>query len=105
MKRSTILLLLAGCCGPNLPPAPDDIAYMRWEAANRFYAEGRWAEAAPEFEYVTAKRDRVRDAWWRLSECREKLGDRAGAAAAMAGWLRVDPTDDEARGRHQALIN
>lgn len=104
MRRAgALLLLLAAGCGAPPPPAPDEIALGRYTEATRLYGEGRWAEAAAEFEAVVAVRDRIRDAWWRLADCREKLGDRAAAAETMRRWLRVEPSDVEARRRLEGL--
>jgi tetratricopeptide (TPR) repeat protein len=94
--------LTAGCGNPP-PPAPDELALGRYEEGKRLYDEKRWAEAAAEFEAVVAVRERIRDAWWFLADCHERLGDRPAAAGALRRWLRVDPTDAEARRRLEGL--
>lgn len=102
MSRALVLLLLAGC-GPSVPPAPDEVALLRFENAQRLFAEARYAEAVVEFEAVVSDRDRIRDAWWRLADCYERLGDRPAAARTLRRWLGVQPTDVEARRRLEAL--
>ncbi len=102
MKRAVALLLLAGC-GTSVPPAPDEVALLRFENAQRLFGEGRYAEAVADFEAVVAQRDRIRDAWWRLADCYERLGDRPAAARTLRRWLGVQPTDVEARRRLEGL--
>jgi tetratricopeptide (TPR) repeat protein len=98
---AALVLVAAGCAAPE--PSPDERALERYEEAGRLFAAGRYAEAAPLYEEVIAVRDRVKDAYHRLADCRERLGDRAGAAEALERLLRVDRHDEEALRRLERL--
>lgn len=100
MRGAWALLLLAGC---TVEPTPDEAALERYEEADRLFAAGRYAEAAPLYESVIAVRDRVKGAYFRLADCRERLGDPAGAAEALERLLRIDRHDGEALRRLERL--
>ena len=102
MRRFLVLLLLAGC-GTSIPPSPDELALQRYADAQKRFSEGRYAEAAADFEAVVAERDLIRDAWWRLADCYERLGNRPAAARTLRRWLALQPTDVEARRRLEGL--
>ena len=86
-----LLLVPAGCSGTSA--APDEIALDRFETANGMVADRRYEEAIPHYQFVVAKRDRLKDAWHRLAYCLEKMGRTSEAIAAYEGALRVDRQD------------
>ncbi len=94
MKPAVAALLLAAGCGG--APAPDEVALDRYHAANRLFDQGRWAEAAPHYEYVISARERLKDAYTRLSWCHERLGREADAVTALEKLRRVDRQDEYA---------
>lgn len=99
-----LLLALAVGCGRAATPTVDDLALDRLAEADALYERRRWAEAAVAYEEVVRRRDLIRDAWLRLSSCYAALGDRSRAAGTLDRWLRIDPTDEEARARRDALV-
>jgi len=104
MRGAAALLVLAAGCGRSAGPTADELALERLAEADALHAEKRWEEAAVRYEEVVRRRDLIRDAWLRLSECYAAWGDRARAASTLERWLRVDPTDEEARARRDALV-
>jgi len=84
---------LAGCSDP--PPAPDEAALERYEEANLLFEAGRYADAAPLYASVIPVRDRLKDAYFKLATCHEKLGREDLAVEVLERLLRVDRVDEE----------
>lgn len=91
---AALALLTAGCGGTSA--APDEVALERFEEGNALFAQGRYAEAAPHYEFAVSVRDRFKEAHYRLAYCREQTGDESGAVAALEKVLRSDRHDAKA---------
>jgi len=98
MRRAPVLavLLLAGCVRPDMPPAPEEVALDRFEIGERLMADGRPADAIPEFEYALQHRWRWKAPYVQLAKCHETLGRDEAAIGALEKLLRMDPNDDDA---------
>lgn len=88
-----LLGLLAGCPAA-IPPAPDDVALERYHEANAHWEAGKFAEAIPLYEFVLSRRDRIREAYHRLSWCYEVLGQEERAILTLERLLRIDRRDE-----------
>jgi tetratricopeptide (TPR) repeat protein len=96
MNRTRTLLFMAGLAGCAAPlPAPDEAALERFEEANVLFATGRYADAAPLYASVIPVRDRLKDAYFKLATCHEKLGQEDRAVEVLEQLLRVDRFDEE----------
>jgi tol-pal system protein YbgF len=87
------------------PPADlaDNALYWYGEA---FYADGRYEEAARQFEAVRRrfpKENKAPDAMLKLGFCREKLGDVAGAMEALRDAWRLGGESDVGRKAQERL--
>jgi tetratricopeptide (TPR) repeat protein len=89
-------LLTAGGCLPDHPPVPEEVAVDRFEAGEKMYAEGKFAEAAVEFEYALKYRPRWKAAYVRLADCDEKTKHETDAIDVFERLLRIDRTDEDA---------
>ena len=96
MRRAALafLVLLAGCAP--MPPAPDEVALERYAEAESLFQEGRYAEAAPHYEFCISARDRFKEAYYRLAFCHESLGQEGKAVSTLERVLRVDREDEYA---------
>lgn len=84
------LLLLAAC---SRELVKDEIALERYKEADVAYAEGRYEECIPHYEYVIRWRDRIFDAYIKLGSCYEQVGRQADSTAILKRLLQVDPTN------------
>ena len=89
-------LAAAGGCLPDHPPAPEETAIERFDDGEKLFAEGKFTDAAIEFEYALKHRPRWKAAYLRLSLCREKTGRDDDAIAVYERLLQVDSTDEDA---------
>jgi len=89
-------LAAAGGCMPDHPPAPEEVALDRHDLGDKLYAEGRYEQAAVEFEYDVQTRPRWKAPYLQLAACHEKLHHEADAIADLERLLRIDSTDEEA---------
>jgi tetratricopeptide (TPR) repeat protein len=87
-------LLLAGCW-PASHPAPEEVALDRYEVAEKHFAAGKYAEAAPEYEFVVRHRNRWKDPYLKLSRCHEALGRRDEAIRILERLLAFDRDDEQ----------
>ncbi len=94
LARAGTLLLAAACSSP--PPAPDEVALERYAEAEALFAQGRYAQAAPHYEFCVSARDRFKDAYVRLAYCQETTGQEGKAVATLERLLRVDRQDEYA---------
>lgn len=92
----TVLVALAGCVRPDMPPAPEEVALDRFEVGERLVEEKRFADAVPEFEYAIQHRWRWKAPYLQLARCHETLGHEDAAIATLEKLLHVDPNDDDA---------
>lgn len=92
MSRAALFLLLAACSSP--PPAPDEVALERYGEAEILFSQGRYAEAAPHYEFCVSARDRFKDAYYRLAYCQEATGQEGKAVSTLERLLRVDREDE-----------
>ena len=92
--RAWVLAGLAGCA--SMPPAPDELALERYGQAEMLFTQGRYAEAAPHYEFCVSARDRFKDAYYRLAYCQESTGQEGKAVATFERLLRVDRQDEYA---------
>lgn len=98
MKPAPALLLLAlSACWPANEPAPEEIALVRYEDAEKLFGERRYAEAAPEYEYVVRHRNRWKDPYVKLARCHEELGRRDEAIRVLERLLAFDRDDEQGR--------
>lgn len=104
MKGAAAMLLLAAGCGRPDIATSDDLALERLAEADAHFEAKRWGAAAAAYEDVVLYRDLVRKAWLRLSASYAEMGEREKAVGALDRWLRIDPTDEEARKRRDALV-
>ena len=90
-----VLLSTAGCW-PNPVPAPEEIALERYEVAEKFFAEGKYSDAAIEYEYAIQHRCRWKAAYLRLAACHERSGREDGAVSVYERLLKVEASDEDA---------
>lgn len=96
MKRAAVLLaLVAGGCVPAAEPTPEELALEVYEVAEEAFAARRYADAAPDYEFVIAARDRWKDPYVKLSRCYDALGRPDDAVAILKRLLTVDRFDEE----------
>ena len=93
---SLLLLLAAGGCWPNPDPAPEEIALERYQVAEQYFAEGKYHDAAIEYEYAIQHRWRWKAAYIRLAACHERTGREDGAVSVYERLLKVDGSDEDA---------
>jgi tetratricopeptide (TPR) repeat protein len=79
-----------------MPPAPDEVAMERYAEAEDLFRDGRYAEAAPHYEFCISTRDRFKEAYYRLAYCQETLGQEGKAVSTLERLLRVDREDEYA---------
>lgn len=96
MRFLPALLLLTGCW-PASDPAPEEVALDRYEVAEKLFADRRYAEAAPEYEFVVRHRNRWKDPYVKLARCHEKLGRRDEAIGVLERLLAFDRDDEQGR--------
>ena len=104
MRRAAAVLLLAAGCGRPAAPSVEELALERLAEADAHFERRQWAEAAAAYEEVVRRRDLIRDAWLRLATAYAEMGERGKAVGTLDRWLRIDPTDEEARARREALV-
>ena len=96
MKRVFFFLsfvLLLSACSREL--VKDEIALDRYKEANVAFAEERYQECIPHYEYVIRWRDRIFDAYVKLGICYEQVGRGEESVSILKTLLRVDPTNIE----------
>lgn len=96
MRRAAFLgavLAMAGC-PPPVERTRDDEALERYALAEDLFARSLYREAIPHYEFVVSARDLIREAWIRLSACREALGEEGEALAVLERARRVHRTDE-----------
>ncbi len=101
LARGGWLLCLLSCGAP--APTPDEEALDRYTEAEQLFESRQYREAVPLYEFVIAKRDRLMDAYHKLARCHEALGEADKAIDVLRQALRVDRTDDAARGEIERL--
>ena len=76
---------------------PKEYAYNPIQAekelkiGNFYFKKGSWRAAAMRFDEATKWNPGFADAWLRLGEARERMGDREGTIAAFKQFLEVAP--------------
>jgi tetratricopeptide (TPR) repeat protein len=99
MKTTSFLVLgllaVAGCM-PDNPPAPEEVAIDRFDLGQKLFAQGKYPDAAIEFEYDLKTRPRWKAPYYLLASCHEKLHHEDDAVLVLQRLLRIDSTDDEA---------
>ncbi len=78
--RAVLAAALGGCASV---PNPEDEALERYYRANELFERKLYREAIPHYEFALSIRDRLKDAYYRLSRCYEEVGDDSRAIA----WL------------------
>ena len=68
-----------------------ETARMRYRVGRHLYKQGRFEEAAREFEAALAMHPTSARFAYNLARCRERTGDRAGGAAAYRRYLALAP--------------
>jgi hypothetical protein len=96
MKYAPLLLVLAGCW-PTSEPAPEEVALDRYEVAEKLFADCKYAEATPEYEFVVRHRNRWKDPYVKLARCHEELGRRDAAIGVLERLLAFDRDDEQGR--------
>ena len=100
MKTLWILALpalaAAAGCVPDHPPAPEEVALERHDLGEQLFAQGRYEEAAAEFEFDVKTRPRWKAPYVQLAACQEKLHHDNDAIATFERLLRIDGVDDDA---------
>lgn len=104
MRIAAVVLLLCAGCGRPASPSVEETALERLEEADEHFERKEWARAAAAYEDVVRRRELIRGAWLKLSTAYAEMGERSRAAGALDRWLRIDPTDEEARARREALV-
>jgi len=89
-------LAAAGGCLPDHTPAPEEQAIERFDDGEKLFAEGKYTDAAIEFEYALKHRSRWKAPYVRLAVCREKTGREDDAIAVYQRLLQVDGVDEDA---------
>jgi predicted TPR repeat methyltransferase len=84
--------------GPLFVSSGDLIADRRYQWALDLLARGDLAGAADVLAQTVELRPGFAAAWFTIGEVREKLGDRAGAAAAFSQARAADPQDRQGAG-------
>lgn len=98
--RWFLSLLLAGCAGPTV----DEEALDRFHHAEALFAQGEWAAAIDEYEFVVRWRPMIREAYFHLATCYEKLGNERAAIATLERELRNVYNKDEDCLRRLAVL-
>jgi tetratricopeptide (TPR) repeat protein len=91
---AALALLAAGGCWPSHPDAPEDTALDVFEQAEAHFAAGRYADAAPGYEFAIKYRDRWKEPYLKLARCHEALGHEEEAVKILERLLRVDRFDE-----------
>ena len=92
-----LALLAAGGCWPTHDPAPEEEAIGIYESAEKEYGAGRYAEAAPGYEFAIKHRNRWKDPYVKLARCYEAMGRRDDAVRTLEQLLAFDRFDEEGR--------
>ncbi len=83
--------LAAGCAAA---PTPEEQALERYERANALFEQRLYREAIPHYEFALSVRDRLKDAYHRLSRCYEAVGEEGRALDVLERARRVDRYDE-----------
>ena len=100
MRRArflAILALMSGGCWPSHGPAPEEEAIGIYESAEKEYGAGRYAEAAPGYEFAIKHRNRWKEPHFKLARCYESLGRPDDAIQALRKLLAFDRDDENGR--------
>ena len=85
--------VLAGC---GTAATPDEEAVEQYHLANPLFEQGRYAEAIPLYEKVISRRDRIKDAYYKLAYCYEVRGEESRSVEKLEQVLLVDAQDEYA---------
>ena len=94
---AALSLLWAGGCWPSHPEAPEERALDVFEKAESLFAARRYADAAPEYEFVIGARERWKEPYLKLARCHEAMGHEEEAVKVLQRLLQVDPSDGPGR--------
>ena len=96
LALALVLLGLAGCSFRDQPNVPEEDAVERLIQADALFAEGRYEEAEPHYEFSIKHRWRAKEPYLKLALCRQALGRDAEAVDALRKLLRWDRDDEPA---------
>lgn len=91
LSSSLWLAALAGCAGAGI----DEEALQRFHRAEALFARERWGAAIDDYEFVIRWRPMIREAYFHLATCYEKLGNERAAIATLERELRNVYNKDE----------
>lgn len=97
------LLLVAGCFLTHTP-APEEVAINVYQDAEELFAAKDYDEAARKYEFVIQARDRWKDPYLKLAQCRHAVGREADAMEILRRLLAVDRYDEQALERLGRLL-
>lgn len=89
MKRALIALVLLGASAAQAQTAPSEL----WDAANRHYQAGEYAQAAQSYEQLVQAGVATADVYFNLGTAELKAGRRGAAVLAFERAARLDPSD------------
>lgn len=97
------LLSVTGCFLTHTP-APEEVAINVYQDAEELFAAKEYDEAAAKYEFVIQARDRWKDPYLKLAQCRLAEGREADAIEILGRLLTIDRYDEQALERMGRLL-